>query len=173
MTVTVQRADLYAYAVQKLTADVAAFRQALADHATTVDVPAPTAHPLVEALARDDGTFVVPEDNPPETNVPAIPTEIINGILGRISALEAVTPPAGEFEALRTRVVPLETRVGAAEQTIGQQAATLDLHDAMLNDPSLADLRTAAMTAIKGAATGFAAGGDTAAAGGATQGASG
>jgi hypothetical protein len=166
MTIAVPRADLYAYAVRKLTEEVAAFREALADHATTLDEPAPVADPLVEALARDDGTFTVPEDQKPPTNAPAMDLEIINGILGRIAALEVVVPPAGEFEALRNRVVPLETRVGSAEQALNQQAATLDLHDAMLADPMLADLRSTALAAIKGAAIGASTGAaDTTAAG--------
>lgn len=34
---------------------IAAFSQALVDHAGTVDVPAPTAHPLVEDIVRNHG----------------------------------------------------------------------------------------------------------------------
>ena len=161
MTVSVPRADLYAYAVRKLTEEVGAFRQALADHATTEDVPAPTADPLVEALARDDGTFVVPEDQKPETNVPALPTEIIDGILGRLAALEGTVPKLSDFEDLRGRVAPLETKTSNFKTLLDGQAELLNIHDNMLSDPSMATLRLKAEDMAKGAASGAATGGDS------------
>ena len=48
---------------------VAAFRQAMADHALTVGVPAPREDYLIEQLARTGEDFVV-EDAPPDPVVP-------------------------------------------------------------------------------------------------------
>lgn len=50
-------------------AAIVAFQQALADHASTVDVPAPTAHPIIEMIVRQHGgTFtVLPPPEPGET----------------------------------------------------------------------------------------------------------
>lgn len=50
-----------------LAAEVKAFVKALDDHRFTIDVPAPTAHPLVEAIVRQhDGIFEIIEDPTPE-----------------------------------------------------------------------------------------------------------
>lgn len=52
-------------------ADVKAFQAALKNHAKTVNVPAPTAHPLVESIVRQhEGQFVIDETSDPESKLP-------------------------------------------------------------------------------------------------------
>ena len=50
---------------------VAAHQQALENHRFTVDVPAPTADPLVEAVVRAGGYAVIPRPEEPESVAPS------------------------------------------------------------------------------------------------------
>jgi len=62
-------------------AQVAAFQQALIDHASTTDVPAPSApNSIVEAIVRQYGGQYTAEDAPPEPPEPPAPStsELIN-----------------------------------------------------------------------------------------------
>ena len=45
---------------------IAEFQQARADHASTVGVPAPTAHPLIERIVREHGGRYVVRDATPD-----------------------------------------------------------------------------------------------------------
>jgi len=47
---------------------VAVFHRALADHAHTIDVPAPIAHPLVDQIVRSDGLFEIVQSDEELTN---------------------------------------------------------------------------------------------------------
>lgn len=60
------RADIETHfgSVEALNEQIAAYTEALAKHATTVDVPAPTAHPLVERLVRQFGGKYEVADDP-------------------------------------------------------------------------------------------------------------
>lgn len=53
--IKIERATLDAYGEDKLNAEVFAFTRALADHAKTVNVAAPTAHPFVEQIVKNGG----------------------------------------------------------------------------------------------------------------------
>lgn len=62
-------------------AQVAAFQKALVDHATTVDVPAPSAaNAIVEAIVRQYGGEYTAEEPPPEPPEPPPPsmTELVS-----------------------------------------------------------------------------------------------
>src|ERR1700736_4762331 len=52
MSLTLTQDGFIALGRQLPDAAIASFQQALLDHASTVDVAAPTAHPLVEAIVR-------------------------------------------------------------------------------------------------------------------------
>lgn len=66
MTLIVSRKQVDALGFD-LTAAVAAFTIALDHHASTINEPAPTAHPIIEAIVRGhDGSFVVSDDDEPE-----------------------------------------------------------------------------------------------------------
>lgn len=54
---------------------VAAFEQALSEHALTVGVPAPVAHPLVEQIVRGHGGAFSVQPPPPDDE-PGYPTEL-------------------------------------------------------------------------------------------------
>jgi hypothetical protein len=52
---TLSQDDFLALGRQLADAAIAAYSQALAAHATTVNVPAPTAHPMIEAIVNQYG----------------------------------------------------------------------------------------------------------------------
>lgn len=55
MALTLSQDDFLALGRQLADAAVAAYTQALAAHALTVNVPAPTAHPLIETIVNQYG----------------------------------------------------------------------------------------------------------------------
>ena len=55
MTLTLTQDDFIALGRQLADAAIASFQRALLDHAATVDLAAPTAHPLVETIVRQHG----------------------------------------------------------------------------------------------------------------------
>jgi hypothetical protein len=56
-----------------LQAAVAAHRQAILDHRLTVDIPAPTAHPLVEEIVRHHNAQITVMPDPPAPPQPPAP----------------------------------------------------------------------------------------------------
>lgn len=124
MPVQIRRADLYNYVIGALERDIAAFRQALADHAKTEDVPAPLAvHSLVDALARSpDGAFVVAEDvvEAKRALEPPVTANDLNLLTSRISALEQRRPLPGEYDVLLQRVRQAEDRIDALDALQGK-----------------------------------------------------
>jgi hypothetical protein len=65
MAITLTKDDFLALGRQLIDAAIAAFQQALAAHASTVNVPAPTAHPMIETIVRQHGGQYVVADPPP------------------------------------------------------------------------------------------------------------
>lgn len=74
-----------------LEAAVQSFRQQVEDHALTVDVPAPTAHPVVEQIVRfHGGEFVIEDDTPPvlpAEHRAALSAAVSDGLHARLSAI--------------------------------------------------------------------------------------
>lgn len=60
---------------------IAQFQQALDDHAGTVDVPAPTAHPLIERIVREHGGHYIVRDP-----TPTLPTRDVGAELDALKA---------------------------------------------------------------------------------------
>jgi len=65
MAITLSKDDFLALGRQLIDAAIAEFQQALAAHAATVNVPAPTAHPMIETIVRKHGGQYVVADRPP------------------------------------------------------------------------------------------------------------
>ena len=71
--------DFLALGRQLVDQAIATYSQALVTHATTVNVPAPTAHPMIEAIVnRYGGQYVV---TPPVTPQPADQTAALQAAL--------------------------------------------------------------------------------------------
>lgn len=90
MPYIVKQSDLAGLGKSILVREVAAFKKAIAEHAQTVGVPAPTAHPVVEAIVKKyAGVFEVEDDTkpPPETAPDA--TARLATAEDRIATLEA------------------------------------------------------------------------------------
>lgn len=87
MTVQITRAQLAKSGIADLDAAIAAYVKAREDHALTVDVPAPTAHPYVEQIVRGGGTYEIVEEAP-DTGEPLSSTWV-QQLEKRVAALEA------------------------------------------------------------------------------------
>jgi hypothetical protein len=77
-----------------LVAEVATFRDALKNHAKTINVPAPTASPLVEGIVKAGGFVVIElETNLPADDPNSLQTQITE-LAARLDKIEAVRLPA-------------------------------------------------------------------------------
>ena len=103
---TLSQDDFLALGRQLVDQAIATYSQALAAHATTVDVPAPTAHPMIEAIVnRYGGQYIAA---PPPTPQQA----------DQVAALQA---------ALLAKGVITQADVTAAATTLAAQPATTGL----------------------------------------------
>lgn len=69
MAITLSKDDFLALGRQLIDAAIGEFQRAIAAHASTVDVPAPTAHPMIETIVRQHGGQYVIAD-PASTEAP-------------------------------------------------------------------------------------------------------
>lgn len=99
----------------QLEARVAAFRNALADHAKTVGVPAPRDDDLIESLARSGEAFEIE----PEPEKPPLPTP------EELIAMELEAKRQSALRALQERMLAQAVGEPGAPQEVNDYAAAL------------------------------------------------
>ena len=104
---TISQDDFLALGRQLADAAIATFTQALADHALTVDVPAPTALPLIETIVRQHGGAYVVAD--------PVTSDQAGAVSDQVAALQA---------ALIAKGVLADTDVTAAAASLASGQAT-------------------------------------------------
>ena len=80
--------DFLALGRQLVDAAIVAYSQALAAHATTINVPAPTAHPMIEMIVNQHGgQYAMVGQTTLDARLAAV--ELASGLAGRCATLEA------------------------------------------------------------------------------------
>lgn len=107
MALTISEDDFLALGRQLADAAIAAYSQAVAAHATTVNVPAPTAHPMIEAIVNQyGGQYAVAGRTALDARLAVV--ELAAGLASRCATLEGtlgITPTAGETLAQRVAAI--------------------------------------------------------------------